>query len=119
MLENSLDRRDPLYTSYPNDNILNNEYLSGANVKGTFSALNDEIALVMDPKKMDEYVDLFEWQEDEIKYLNSLKVTMGRYSSNEKRFLHISNVCNVIYSICVGRNNLITKSPGFDWQRKV
>ena len=50
MLENSLDRRDPLYTSYPNDNIINNEYLSGSNVKGTFSALNDKIALVMDKK---------------------------------------------------------------------
>ena len=69
MLEYALDRRDPLSTSYPNDNIINDEYHFGSNVKGTFSALNDRIAVLMDPSKKDEYVNLFDWEEEEVKYI--------------------------------------------------
>jgi len=74
------------------------------------------VGIAFDRSKAKDLVDLFEWNETELKELEQLTGAGGRDSILEKKYKHIVMMVEIAYGIAIVPRDSISSNPGCEWQ---
>ena len=68
--------------------------------------------------KKREIIELFEWDNIEIKELSALAGAGGRDTLEDKKYRHVDYHCEAIYALAIAPKANISGNPGCEWQLK-
>ena len=116
MLTEHNNRTNKLYSSYPNDQVVNKDLLSSSNVKGRFQHLSVRLGIGMKRNMMDDLVNMFTWNNVEINELTMLQGNGNRQSLSAKKYRHLCYMFELAYALAIDPNKNISLSAGCEWQ---
>ena len=114
--KDSISKRRQQAYDYPMSNV----ECSIESRRGEFDDLKQICCLGMEKNKLESIINLFEWNKEEVMYLEklSMKGNDEPNSLNDKKYRHLTYLFELAYSLAIAPGKNRTNNPTGEWQLK-